>query len=160
MEKALEGILDTMEEHRRFVAAALERIPADNLWLRPPDGGNSVGNLCLHLAGNENHYIGACIGRNGYVRDRAGEFNAESGPDAAGLLDGLASARGVTRGVFAALRPEDLDRAVESDWSRASPTVLRMALHVATHYAYHTGQIVLHARRFESSGERVLDWGH
>ena len=34
----------------------------------------SAGNLCLHLIGNLNHFIGAVLGKNGYVRQRDNEF--------------------------------------------------------------------------------------
>ena len=35
---------------------------------------NSAGNLCLHLLGNLNHFVGAILGQNGYVHKRDEEF--------------------------------------------------------------------------------------
>ena len=36
---------------------------------------NSAGNLCLHLIGNLNTYIGAQIGKTNYIRNRELEFS-------------------------------------------------------------------------------------
>ena len=34
----------------------------DNLWIVKGNISNSAGNLCLHLVGNLNHFIGATLG--------------------------------------------------------------------------------------------------
>ena len=39
----------------------------NKLWVISGEIKNSPGNLCLHLLGNVNHFIGAMIGKNGYV---------------------------------------------------------------------------------------------
>ncbi len=41
-----------------------------NLWKVENKISNSAGNLCLHLIGNLNHFIGATVGNTGYVRQR------------------------------------------------------------------------------------------
>jgi len=45
-----------------------------NLWKQEGLVSNSAGNLCLHLVGNLNHFIGATLGNTGYVRQRDLEF--------------------------------------------------------------------------------------
>ena len=45
-----------------------------DLWIKTENIPNSAGNLCLHLLGNLNHYIGATLGDSGYVRKRDEEF--------------------------------------------------------------------------------------
>jgi uncharacterized damage-inducible protein DinB len=120
---------------------------------------NSVGNLCLHLAGNESHYLGAVIGGSGYRRDRPAEFTAGGGFDAPALLARLREARASTRAALATLAPADLDLPVAADHP-AAPTARKLILHVATHYAYHSGQIVLLARWLQPGEERILPWGH
>ena len=52
----------------------------DNLWLVKEGISNSAGNLCLHLIGNLNHFIGASLGNTGYVRHRDDEFNLKNIP--------------------------------------------------------------------------------
>jgi uncharacterized damage-inducible protein DinB len=159
MESLLEQLLEQMEEHRNRIERALERVPEEKLWERPRDGLNSVGNLCVHLVGNESHYIGRIVGGTGYERDRPAEFNAESGAPAAQILAALADARATTERIFAELTAADFSREVDSNWP-PEPTVLRVILHVAQHYAFHTGQIILLARLLQPGSERILDWGH
>ena len=48
-----------------------------NLWKIEKDIANSAGNLCLHLVGNLNTYIGAILGNSGYIRNRELEFSAK-----------------------------------------------------------------------------------
>lgn len=42
----------------------------NQIWLIDKNISNSAGNLCLHLIGNINTYIGTELGKTGYVRDR------------------------------------------------------------------------------------------
>ncbi|MDZ7650423.1 MAG: hypothetical protein U5K54_26600 [Cytophagales bacterium] len=48
------------------------------IWKVAGDITNSAGNLCLHLVGNLDTYIGATLGNSGYVRDRDAEFALKS----------------------------------------------------------------------------------
>src|SRR3989304_7230000 len=41
---------------------------------------NSAGNLCLHICGNLQHFIGAVLGNSGYIRDRDAEFSRKNVP--------------------------------------------------------------------------------
>src|SRR6186713_3270448 len=52
----------------------------NNLWVVDKSITNSSGNLCLHLVGNLNAYIGAEIGKTGYVRNRDLEFSQKNIP--------------------------------------------------------------------------------
>ncbi|MEI2737169.1 MAG: hypothetical protein V9F01_00120 [Chitinophagaceae bacterium] len=45
-----------------------------------PAISNSAGNLCLHLVGNLNTYIGAELGQTGYIRNRELEFSQKDIP--------------------------------------------------------------------------------
>ncbi|WP_109832424.1 DinB family protein [Reichenbachiella versicolor] len=47
-----------------------------NLWIVENQVNNSAGNLCLHLCGNLQHFVGAIIGQSGYIRDREQEFGS------------------------------------------------------------------------------------
>lgn len=51
-----------------------------NLWKQEGLVSNSAGNLCLHLIGNLNHFIGATLGNTGYVRQRDLEFSNKNVP--------------------------------------------------------------------------------
>lgn len=41
---------------------------------------NSAGNLCLHICGNLQHFIGATLGNSGYIRKRDEEFTRKNVP--------------------------------------------------------------------------------
>jgi hypothetical protein len=72
------------------------------LWRTAPGISNSAGNLCLHLLGNLNTYIGAGLAHTGYVRNRDWEFAAPYVPRAE-LLAGIAATRGVVADALAGL---------------------------------------------------------
>ena len=64
------------------MAREIQAFPDDeSVWQTAPGVTNAAGNLALHLAGNVQHFIGALLGRTGYVRDREAEFGRRSGPD-------------------------------------------------------------------------------
>ncbi len=48
------------------------------LWLVKGDLTNSAGNLCLHICGNLQYFIGAVLGNSGYIRKREFEFTASA----------------------------------------------------------------------------------
>src|SRR6059058_6408078 len=56
------------------IRAAVEMLSDEQIWWRPNESSNSVGNLVLHLTGSLNHYLNRQIGGFEYHRDRAAEF--------------------------------------------------------------------------------------
>src|SRR5262245_34683128 len=56
------------------VRAAVEALDDDQIWWRPNETSNSIGNLVLHLSGSLNHYLNRGYGGLDYTRDRAAEF--------------------------------------------------------------------------------------
>jgi len=50
------------------------------MWEVSGDIKNSAGNLCLHLLGNLQHFIGATLGNSGYKRNRDTEFSRKNVP--------------------------------------------------------------------------------
>src|SRR5687768_7006099 len=48
------------------------------LWKTVGEIANPPGNLCLHLCGNLQHYIGAQLGDSGYTRNRPREFTVKN----------------------------------------------------------------------------------
>jgi uncharacterized damage-inducible protein DinB len=155
----LSNILEQLDAGRQRIDTALSRLDDASIWRRPRPGMNSVANLCLHLAGNEHHYIGHVIGGADYVRTRSAEFTADGNVERSELIARLSAARDATRRTFETLTEAELGRAVDSNWPPKS-TVLSVVLHVLEHYGYHTGQIVLLARIYQDGEDRLLAWGH
>ncbi|HAT80309.1 MAG TPA: DinB superfamily protein, partial [Flavobacterium sp.] len=48
------------------------------IWIVENNIANSAGNLCLHLVGNLNTYIGAEFGKTNYIRNRELEFSLKN----------------------------------------------------------------------------------
>ena len=61
------------------VRKAVDTLDEGQIWWRPNEKSNSVGNLVLHLSGSLNLYLNKLIGGFPYQRDRDAEF-AERGP--------------------------------------------------------------------------------
>jgi len=51
----------------------------ESAWRTVPGITNSAANLAMHVAGGLQHFVGTLLGKTGYVRNRALEFNRRSG---------------------------------------------------------------------------------
>jgi uncharacterized damage-inducible protein DinB len=143
------ALSDELEGLRDEVRQVAEGLSDAELWAKPVEPGNSVGHLILHLTGNLNHFVGARLGRTGYVRDREREFT-ESNPPARGeLLGGLDAAVVTFRRVVSGLSAEQL-AATHPD--ARFGTVLKTLVHLLTHFALHRGQMSYIARLVKSRG--------
>lgn len=144
-------IEDTRRRLRGYpaqVRAALEALSDEQIWWRPNESSNSVGNLVLHLCGSTRHFLGRGVGHSDYRRDRPAEF-AERGPIArAELLRALEDTVAEAERVLAAVDPAALlevrDRAGDPQ------TVLALLLRTAHHWAVHCGQIVYSAKTLQA----------
>ena len=122
------------------VRASLDVLTDEQVWWRPNEGSNSVGNLVLHLCGSTRHFLGRAVGGTDYVRDRPAEF-AERGPvPAAELRRILDETVAETDRVLAGLDPGRLQDV--SDRVDPPQTLVALVLRTAYHWAAHTGQIV------------------
>jgi uncharacterized damage-inducible protein DinB len=137
-----------IEESQRYLSAeyfpkirrSLEGLTSEDIWWRPNEESNSIGNLILHLAGNVRQWGVAGIGGAEDSRERQAEFDRRSGMTAEELLDHLGETLIQVDEVLAAL-PED--RLSDSLTIQGLPvTVLRALYHVVEHFAMHTGQII------------------
>lgn len=111
----------------------------EQLWATPVGISNSAGNLALHLAGNLQHFVGALLGKTGYVRDREKEFATRSGTREDVQRELQAAARAVASTL------ERLDTAVLSQLMPGAPNGLAIRtdlflLHLVSHAAFHLGQ--------------------
>jgi uncharacterized damage-inducible protein DinB len=120
--------------------------PAEQqIWALPPGTRNSAGTLALHLCGNLQHFVGALFGGTGYVRNRNAEFSRRDVPRAELLAECDAALTAIGRGLDA-LTDEALAQPFSDQLGGATlPTGLAL-LHMATHMAYHLGQIDYHRR--------------
>lgn len=119
---------------------AVATLPANDLWWRPHERALSVGNILLHLAGNVRQWIVCGIGGAPDRRDRASEFDAEGGHEAARLLETLET---TVREACAVLEALDEGQLAEVRRIQGFETsVLSAVYHVVEHFSWHTGQAV------------------
>jgi uncharacterized damage-inducible protein DinB len=127
----------------RAVKREIEAYPDDaSIWRTIPGTPNTAGTLALHLAGNVQHFFGSILARDGYVRNRDAEFARRDVPRGE-LLSGLDSAIASVERTLASAKtdgpfPEPIAK-------RSVPTEAFL-MHLATHLAYHLGQIDYHRR--------------
>ena len=114
-----------------------------SLWASPAGAPNAGGTLVLHLCGNMRHFIGAGLGNSGYVRDRDAEFSTRGTSRAQ-----LAALIHITLAeVTLAMHSFPVERLGET--LQIGPHTLplqRGLLHLASHLAYHVGQLDYHRR--------------
>lgn len=111
-----------------------------DIWWRPVDGSNTIGNLLLHIEGNARQWLLGGVGQAVDRRDRDGEFAAREGSDKAALLRQLTATFLEIDAVLAGLSSAQLDepRLIQG----ASTTVFDAIYHVVEHVSMHTGQII------------------
>lgn len=112
----------------------------EQIWSIVPGISNSSGTLALHLCGNLQHYIGAVLGANGYVRDRELEF-ARRGVSRAALVSEIRQTMGVVRDVLKGLTPDQLALEYPEEVAGARVATGLFLLHLASHLSHHLGQV-------------------
>ncbi|KOP39132.1 DinB family protein [Flavobacterium sp. WLB] len=115
------------------------------IWAIDKNISNSAGNLTLHLIGNINTYIGAQIGKTGYIRNRPLEFSLKDIPKSE-LIDKIENTIIVVNDVLDILTEEDLSKIYPEIVFEKEMTTGFFLVHLSTHLAYHVGQINYHRR--------------
>lgn len=117
----------------------------NNLWVTKAGISNSGGNLCLHLLGNLNYYIGTGLGHTGYVRYREDEFALKNIP-CADLVINIQNCILVVKKSLANLSEAALEKDFPIDVFGKPVSTVFMLVHLTTHLTYHLGQINYHRR--------------
>ena len=127
-------------EYLPKIRRSLQGLTREDLWWRPNEASNSMGNLVLHLAGNVRQWVVSGIGRRPDIRRRQEEFDRREGLDGPELLARLESALAEVDSVLAELEPSELEetRVIQG----LEVTVLDALYHVVEHFSMHTGQII------------------
>jgi uncharacterized damage-inducible protein DinB len=119
------------------------------LWHVEKSISNSAGNLCLHLIGNLNAFIGAELGKTGYVRHRDLEFSTK---DVARkeLLEKIEATIDVVKKSLATVTQEQLEADYPIIVFKEKIATGLFLTHLATHLNYHLGQINYHRRLLDA----------
>ena len=122
------------------IRAAVETLDEEQVWWRPNEESNSVGNLVLHLTGSLNHFLNRNIGGMAYTRDREAEFAERRTIPKAELMAMFDDMVARAERTFDGLTPERLNDPSPEPWMCS--IVLEDLLNVSIHLASHASQIV------------------
>jgi uncharacterized damage-inducible protein DinB len=121
----------------------------NQIWHIEKSIANSGGNLCLHIIGNLNTYLGAQIGNTNYIRNRELEFSNKFIPKTTLIAQIKATILMVN---------STLDQLIDEDLKQVHPYLVfenktsteYLLMHLTTHLTYHLGQINYHRRLLDN----------
>lgn len=119
------------------------------IWHTEKNIANSAGNLCLHLVGNINHFIGAKMGNTGYVRQRDLEFSLKNVPRAE-LMEKVDATIEMVRSVLDSMTEEQMTAEFSNPVFQEPTTTGQFLVHLASHLNYHLGQVNYHRRLLDA----------
>jgi uncharacterized damage-inducible protein DinB len=119
------------------------------IWEISGEVKNSTGNLCLHVCGNLQHFIGATLGNSGYIRNRNEEFSRKNVP-VKELVNEIDLTSNVIEKTLNELKEEVLNNTFPINVFSYEMTTGFFLVHLTTHLNYHLGQINYHRRLLDS----------
>jgi uncharacterized damage-inducible protein DinB len=122
------------------VVDCLAELSDEEIWWRPNDASNSVGNLVLHICGNMRQWIISGLGGAADVRERDKEFSERGPIERRELREELQGTVREACAVLARVKPSDLTR--HHRIQHYDVTGYEAATQVSEHIAYHLGQII------------------
>ena len=141
-----------LEDYFVKIAAAIDALDDEQVWRRPNESSNSVGNLLLHLTGNVRQWIISGVGGAEDTRDRASEFAARGSAPKTELVELMRATLDEADAVLAGIEGECADASSDEPLRRVCKpqayevTVFDAIFHVVEHFSYHTGQIIFAAK--------------
>ena len=118
----------------------LEQLSEEEIWWRPNEASNSVGNLVLHVCGNMRQWIISGLGGAADIRVRDREFSERGPVERNALKEELQRTVREACGVLARLKSDDLTRRYRIQ--EFDVDGYYAAAQVTEHVAYHLGQII------------------
>ncbi|WP_276371369.1 DinB family protein [Chryseolinea sp. H1M3-3] len=144
-------VLEILNRDLNKVIQEIESYKNENhIWSLAGNIGNTGGNLALHIAGAINHFIGAVLGRNGYVRERDKEFS-EKNITRDEILSKVKSAIETIHQVLPVISLEILEDEFPEKPGGKSMTTGFFMIHLVSHINYHLGQINYHRRLLDKN---------
>ena len=141
-----ESLIEIFERDLNKLKAEIDLYKDESsLWIVKEGIGNSAGNLCLHLMGNLNHFIGAVLGNSGYIREREKEFSLKNIPRQQ-LIASIENTIPIVTETLHSLTEADLEKHFPIEVFGKPMKTDFFLLHLTTHLAYHLGQINYHRR--------------
>jgi len=129
-----------MEQYWPRLRSCVESLTDEQVWWRPNEASNSIGNLLLHLNGNVRQWLISSFKQLDDARNRPAEFSQRDGIPASALLTQLGATLMEVSDVLISLTEADLCRTLQiQGYTRSG---LYAVYHVVEHFGMHYGQIV------------------
>lgn len=123
------------------IERCLDRLDDADVWWRPNEASNSIGNLVLHLCGNVTMWILGGVGRLPFERNRQQEFDERHHISSEELRGRL---RQVVKDAVEVVRRVSSEELITRRRIQGyDVSVLEAVYHVVEHFAMHTGQIIV-----------------
>ncbi len=129
-----------LEQYWPRMRECVESLTDEQVWWRPNEASNSIGNLLLHLNGNVQQWLVAPFSGMEDNRDRPAEFGQRDGIPASVLVGKLDATLQRASGVFSRLTEGELVQFFDIQGYHVSG--LEAVYQVVEHFGLHHGQIV------------------
>ena len=129
-----------LDDYPAQIGQCLAVVTEEDMWWRPDDKSNALGNIMLHLIGSNRLYVGYGVGARAIERDRAAEFTARGNPGRAAVVREWDDTVQMMREVLEGLQPPQMME--QTDRTGKMTTIASILLHASHHTAAHMGQIV------------------
>lgn len=143
------------EDYLPKIERCLDALTDEDVWWRPDEGSNSIGNLLLHLEGSTRNWITDVAGGENHPRNRQQEFDERRKIPRSELMDRMRKMLAEADAVLSRLDPEVL---LERRQSRMDEVNVMWAIyHAVEHFSMHTGQIIMLAKMRTGGKVQVSD---
>ncbi len=137
-----------IEENTPKIVKCVDALTEEQIWQRPNETSNSIGNMMLHLCGNITQYIVSALGDQPDIRERDKEFSVKGGFSKEELVSKLID---TLNRAISVIRNTDENRQMKIHSVQGfSYSGIGIIIHVTEHYSYHTGQIIFWTKQLTS----------
>ncbi|MCF6352923.1 MAG: DinB family protein [Cyclobacteriaceae bacterium] len=140
------GLIQLFDRDLEYLLAEIKTYKKESdLWVLPKGINNTGGNLCLHVVGNLQHYIGHILGESGYVRNQEAEFS-DKNVMVTSLVKEIDTTQKIVSQTLNNLSKEQLESEYPLELFGDPMTTSFFLIHLHSHLNYHIGQINYHRR--------------
>ena len=140
LQEYVRAAINHIDENTKKLKVCLNELEETDIWRRPNEHSNSVGNLILHLSGNIRQWIISSLGNREDTRQRETEFAANGGYSKSELTEKLFSTVEEAKNVIENITFKEI--LIRRKVQGHAYSGIDIILHVTEHYSYHTGQII------------------
>ncbi len=130
-----------LEQYWPRLRGCVESLADQQVWWRPNEASNTIGNLVLHLNGNVRQWLVSPFNGSSDTRDRPAEFSERRVIPAATLLEKLGATMQDASDVLTRLTEADLLTTFQIQGYTVSG--LAAVYQVVEHFGMHYGQILI-----------------